>query len=295
MSKVASSLLPVLALHAYPNKKRDDLEVDVARSGGATPIDTQRGKSERWTTWSRLNFRAAAALSGISINSVRKALSALEAHRLLETYQGTRAHDDAGRRVYYRLDRALFPVPNEPHRHFCASLIYSGIWSLLPTASARHLYLILMCCDPVYHEDGFSKFGETTVYPGEPSDFVLEKRWRHPLSDNRLRTLSGIGRDQLREAKQILLTRSLGTEQRSLVRTGDCWQDDDFYARGPYPADKWYGIDPVVPKLWPWSIEDMNRWLEEADVLEAERVKYWPVRERRRVRKIQFMDSQVGF
>ena len=129
----ATSLLPVLALHAFPSRRQDDALLD--------GMDAPPPKSE-WTSWTYLSRRRMAALAGLTKNTVARALEHLTGLGVVETFNPKTRTETGLPKCYYRLSHRLFAQNGEPYSQFSARFIYGGVWAMLPLNSARHLFLI---------------------------------------------------------------------------------------------------------------------------------------------------------
>lgn len=131
----ATSILPILALHSYPEK-------EVEQDG--------------WTEWKELPMRYIAPRAGLNKDTIRGALRDLRAARLLQLRRVL--HDKErglrGRRVLYRLSTTVFPRKGETEVAVLPGLLFAGgSWALLPTPACRHLYVVVACLDPIRNED----------------------------------------------------------------------------------------------------------------------------------------------
>jgi hypothetical protein len=85
---IVTSLLPVLALHTWPD---------------------QSGAEIGWTGWSYLSRRRLAALAGITMDSVAAAYQRLVTLNLMELERRSRARHEGGYKTFFRLAATLYP------------------------------------------------------------------------------------------------------------------------------------------------------------------------------------------
>lgn len=233
-----SSVLPVLAVHTWPGK---------GSRGGAT---SQGG----WTPWTPLSLRRIARLSGINKDSIRPALDALEAAGFAEAETRAGGRHAGGLQLYYRLADRLWPAEGELYSEFAAALLYGGIWAALPTAAARHLYLVLSCLDPIGSEDAYldgiaERFHDESEWSlldpwmdGAVAEeeiqerLLVNRRERAAVSLRELSGLSGLTRNTLLSAREALLDPRFAG--KSLVRMQR--------ASAVLPA--WYAVNRPVPE-----------------------------------------------
>ena len=197
-----------------------------------------------------------ALLSGVCRDTVAAVFDALEHSGLLE-----RRHDAVGRyrnRVGFRLlAESFFPVW-EPSIGACdmfvkfyGNVIYGGLWSLLPTSAARHLFLAFLCADPVHDPRSFAhaitEGYQTERAMTEARRVIMARRQQHALSFSDLVVLTGMTRPVVNNAVKILTTSFVVQGHKArYVRRGQ------QHPRGP----NWYApsrrvmkslsIDPAV-------------------------------------------------
>jgi hypothetical protein len=129
----STCILPILAIHSYPEE-------------GAESPD--------WTNRTYLSRRRIAQLSGLDKDTVKEGIHFLSAKGLLRIWRVRHRNPEMkGYRLYYRLSTKLFKTLEEEGRRIPARLFYGGTWSMIPTAAARHLYVVIACLDPVHNED----------------------------------------------------------------------------------------------------------------------------------------------
>jgi hypothetical protein len=114
----AGALLPVLALHAWPEQD------------GAVP---------GWTGTASLPYRRLARLAGLDKDTVTTALEDLAALELVCVEVERIAHGDMRRRALVRVAGRAFAADGERHVRFPGGFVYGGGWSRLPGAAERHL------------------------------------------------------------------------------------------------------------------------------------------------------------
>ncbi|HEY0015529.1 MAG TPA: hypothetical protein VGC13_04395 [Longimicrobium sp.] len=114
----AGALLPVLALHAWP-------EQDGAVAG--------------WTGTASLPYRRLARLAGLDKDTVTTALGDLAALELVRVEVEQIAPRDVRRRALVRVAAQAFAADGERHVRFPGRFVYGGGWGRLPGAAERHL------------------------------------------------------------------------------------------------------------------------------------------------------------
>lgn len=248
-----ASLLPVLALHTWPDSVR-------TTSGVLTPAfdaTTESGNNaSNWTGWGRLSHRRMCRLAGLSLETVGATLRRLETLGMLQRRPGPRHRYVGGPTTQeYRLQRSLYPNPSmiggitDRYAGIEGNLIYGGLWQAFPTSAARNLLVVLACMDPVLNEGAFAAHLEGCHHPDAESPESLEElRRRNPLSIAELADLSGMTRATTTSALQIVMTpitvRSDGgsPERLHLVVHGPA--DGDAGQRGV----RWFGVDQSVAR-----------------------------------------------
>ena len=175
------SVLPTLAAHARH--------------------DSGKGWSHDFT----LSHRRIAALSGVCRGTVAEAIRRLKIEGLLDRASWpSRARQLGGEHTRYRLSADLFPKGSEKFTQIFASLVYGGVWTTLPL-SARGLYLVLACADPVKSEWSLIDRLEQDHH-SEPECAVEEMRERATLSFSELAHISGQSRRGVINALKVLTT-----------------------------------------------------------------------------------------
>jgi DNA-binding transcriptional ArsR family regulator len=209
-----TSILPVLALHSWPEKrrKRDD-------------------DNPRWTPWTALPVRDIARLGGVLDETARGALDRLAAHGLLEQRHVHRVFQyrlsvECFARRYGRVQRvsstddAFFKLPR--------ILVHGGTWATLRPGE-QQLLLTIAACDPVHDE---AAYRSATALSDPEDDPVASCRASVPLSLTVLQEQSGLSRAAVRRALTAL-------GEAGLIRSG--------------PAERggrWYAVNwPAAPRL----------------------------------------------
>lgn len=294
-----TSLLPVLAMDAYPERRQDDLERDLKRLGRPFPpsdappdrdvaFDQYRSAEAGptdWTKWTFSSRRRMAALAGLTRDTVTTALRALERRESVQLYKGPREAYGGGSKVYYRLKLStFFPFDKaEDFARFPAALLHAGHWMMLPTNAARHLYLVITVLDAVRDENAFlaaaaaereSMMGGTAAEALEDPKFrakVLDKvRRKAPVSIAELERRSGLRHSTLTEARAILTTPILDSSTKAGKRTGIA-----LVRSGETEAGKgvsWYAPDRGAVR-WSWNVDFLNG---PADARDTQRRSLWP-------------------
>lgn len=264
----ATSILPVLAIETWPGKKVDALCVDAERLGRqAAEIEPPSGtKADQWTPWAYISRRQIAAVAGINKDSVRAALAPLVSYGFVQLQKAQARARGGGFKTYFRLRSDLFPEKGAPHVQFSGSLLYGGMWAMLPTNAARHLYLVLSLLDAVRCEHGLAE--QVEPQPDEETlELILQKkREAHPLSIADLTRYSGLRRSTLVEAKKVLLSPMF---KRDGVRLSPVLSGKAREAGGAH----WYAPNrAIVREGWHWSPDVLN----DADAMEQKRLTLWP-------------------
>jgi len=268
---VATSVLPVLAMHVFPGRGED---------------------VERWTEWCYLSRRRIARLAGLDKSTVREGLRALEAEGLLELrYDLHPETERKGFRTKFRLSTRLYPQAGEEKVTFRATLIYGGTWSLLPTSSCRHLYVVLACLDPVRDPDVYQAVALSKLVARvrlKPAQYMAEqlekdpelrkkegdrilarRRAKAPRSLAELAGFSGMRRSTVAEALRVLLLPVPGRVggKRGVPRMS-VRKRKRMARREPLPVlvrkgkvrarkPTWYAPDPAAQR-WAWPPSILN-------------------------------------
>lgn len=219
-----ASILPVLALHAYPTETNPRF----------LPPELPPPDSA-FTPWTYLSTRRFAKLSGLGKDTAWRALRSAGRLGLLE-HQTISCRDSAGgRKTFFRLNRKLFAGVGEEYAAIPGALIYSGTWMILPTPASRHLYLLLAMLDPIYSEQSLREFYESADGLEDTNKQIRkirEIREAHAVSWSTLMRLSGLSRGALREALSVLLTPLFEKGTLPLVSCG-----------GKAGSARWYAIE----------------------------------------------------
>jgi hypothetical protein len=256
-----TSVLPVLALHTWPEK-------DGATAG--------------WTGWTYLSWRRIARLAGMDKDTVTTAITRLRADRLLEIDKRPRAKYEGGYKTYYRLATALYPQGDERYAQIPGSLFYGGAWFMLPSPACRHLYVVIACLDPIADERAYlERIAEKTaggwgifaddedeaIEDDEKREVVIKakilakRRTSEPQSLSDLGRHSGLQRSTVVKALQVLTTPIFGGREIPLILKGEA------APRTP----TWYAPDRRAWD-WYWKSDCLN---SPADA-ERERGRLWP-------------------
>lgn len=306
---VGTSLLPVLALHTWKGKKNMD--------GANAGTESEPG----WTGWTYLSRRRIARLAGVDKDAATGAIRRLAGLGLLQMRRVPRAKYEGGYKTYFRLSTKLYPVEDEePYAEIRGNLIYGGTWSLLPTAAARHLYVVLACLDPIGDEAAFlAKIEEDlgtvqwedldfaedvweTVVAQVPRDLqenhihavwidaikremLSRRRLSNPVSLTELQQLSGLTRGTVIEALQVLTKPIFGNRRDS--NTGAWTPPISLVAKGKADPRRptWYAPDR---RAWTWYWKP--QYLNDPKSAATTQSEYWPELQHRRARVATVLD-----
>jgi hypothetical protein len=247
---IVSSVLPVLCLHTWPGKTQ-----------GA---DERGVETATWTAWTHLSHRRIARLAGVNTEAVGQVFRRLADRALLQsrTVPPPARYGGPPRREY-RLPRALYG-DGSPFVQVFGNLFYGGMWSMLPTPAARHLYLTIACLDPVLNDDAMRRQlsednHDTDIEPGA----LAEVRARKPCSLSALAHASGMRLSTVEEALAVLTT--------PVFDCGD--QNISLVAFGPaaHKGMRWVAPDRRANR-WDWLPEALN----DPRRVEAMRRQMWP-------------------
>ena len=278
---VVPSVLPVLALHTWPGKQ-------YLGEGPAADAPASARDRATWATWHYLSHRRVARLAGVNTETVGKVLDRLETAGLLQRRKLPPPKYVGGPARYeYRLTAALYAAGTglgaralERYAGVNATLFYGGVWHLLPTAAARHLYVTIACLDPVLNEPAMLDYLEDEEFIDRSDPGVLRGiRERSPRSVAELAELSGMTRSTVEEALEVLTTplywvdssKKDGAKDLPLVVTGPA-------AGAPGKNGvRWFAPDRAAAG-WFWSPAVLN------DRVERDRVQkeFWPKLAQRR-------------
>jgi hypothetical protein len=266
-----TSLLPVLALHTWPD---------------------QSGADAGWTAWSYLSRRRLAALAGLNKDSVKVACQRLVSLNLMKMERRPRERHDGGYKTYYRLATTLYPQGDESYAVMPGNLFYGGSWAMLPSAASRHLYLVIAGLDPIGDEQAYLQCiaedldgnwdqradGDdwTITEPAARATAIQTKilaaqRERHPLSIRDLLEYSGLQPSTAVEALHALLVPIFGNCVDE--RTGQRYPPIALLKRGePQPRrPTWYAPDRRTWNWW-WRDEVLNS----PEQCDKARERFWP-------------------
>lgn len=268
---VASSILPVLAVHVFPGRGED---------------------TKTWTEWCYLSRRRIARLAGLDKSTVREGLRALEAAGLLQLrYDLHPEPERKGFRTKFRLSTRIYPQAGEEKVTLRATLIYGGTWSLLPTSGCRHLYVVVACLDPVRDPDVYlsvamSKLmarlrkkparytaehlaNDAGLRKAEGDRILARRRAKAPRSLAELASYSGMQRSTVAEALRVLLLPAPGRVggwrgvPRVSVRKRKRMERTEplpvLVRKGKTEARRptWYAPDPAAQR-WTWPPSILN-------------------------------------
>lgn len=307
---VVTSLLPVLALHTWVGKKNMD--------GSNAGTENEPG----WTGWTYLSRRRIARLAGVDKDAATGAIRRLVGLGLMQIRRVPREKYEGGYKTYYRLAAKLYPTGEEedPYAEISGGLIYGGTWSLLPTAAARHMYVVLACLDQIGDEAAYiarieEDFGSlqwedldfasevwdslSAQAPRDLADAHVYTAWveaikREMLSRRRmanrvslteLQHLTGLHRGTVIEALQVLTKPIFGNTRDA--ETGAWTPPIALIAKGKADPRRptWYAPDRRAGS-WYWKPEYLNNPRYAAEM----RIRYWPELPRRRARMASVLD-----
>jgi hypothetical protein len=201
-----TSVLPVLALHTWPEKE---------------------GAIATWTGPTYLSQRRIARLAGVNKETVAAAIKQLVSYKLMDVKKRPRAKREGGYKIDYRLNIALYPKGDEPYAQLPAAFFYGGTWFMLPSAASRHMYVVIVCLDPIRNEDAYlDKLKEAghgdldwlvdeegyEIEDDQEREAVIEakvlakRRSSEPQSISDLVRFSGLQRSTVVEALRVLTT-----------------------------------------------------------------------------------------
>jgi hypothetical protein len=264
-----TSVLPVLALHTWPEKD---------------------GATARWTGWTYLSRRRIARLAGVDKDTVTTAIKSLRAHPLLEIDKRPRAKYEGGYKTYYRLTTSLYPQGDERYAQIPGSLFSGGSWFMLPSPACRHLYVVIACLDPIADEraylehiaektdEGWGLFADDedeAIEDDEKREVVIKakilakRRASEPQSLSDLGRHSGLQRSTVVKALQVLTTPIFGGREIDGVQ----YPPIPLILKGEAPPriPTWYAPDRCA-WVWHWTSECLN---SPADAEKARR-RLWP-------------------
>jgi hypothetical protein len=311
---IVTSLLPVLALHTWLDKK----DMDGANAG----TDSEPG----WTGWTYLSRRRIARLAGVDKDAATQAVRRLVGLGLLQIRRVPRAKYEGGYKTFYRLAAELYPRPEgeDPYAEIPGNLIYGGVWSLLPTAAARHMFSVLACLDQIGDETAYlakieEDFGAVqweeldfapevweTLSAQAPRDLpeqhfytawtaaikremLSRRRMASPVSLTELQHLTGLTRGTVIEALQVLTKPIFGNVRDAT--TGHWTPPIALVAKGRASPRRptWYVPDRRA-WTWYWKPEYLNDSRRAANI----RKERWPELPPRRARVTSVLDRLSG-
>jgi hypothetical protein len=213
----ATSILPVLALHSWPEG---------------------RGKGE-WSRWTFIGRRRLAGLAGVDAKTATAGLSELQAAGLLESKREPQPGGRGGYRTQVRLHARLYARKGEESGRIHGMLVGGGTWAMLPTPAARHLYVIIAAMDAIGDEAAYCNAILEDCDTGnapwlelweetEGDEDEMRRRWldreraRWPMSISQLERWSGTSRRGVINTIPLLLAPVFDRRTLPLVRRGDC-------------------------------------------------------------------------
>ena len=264
-----TSVLPVLALHTWPEKE---------------------GAIAQWTGPSYLSQRRIARLAGVNKETVATAIDRLVSMKVMKVEKRPRGQYEGGYETHYRLHIALYPKGDEPYAQLPASLFYGGTWFMLPSAAGRHLYVVIACLDPVRNEDaylnplkdvgdgnldGFGDEEDNDIEDDEERQATIaaklraKRRSSEPQSISDLVRFAGLQRSTVVEVLRVLTTPIFGSREINGVK----YPSIPLVRKGEAPprTPTWYAPDRRAWR-WHWKADVLN---SPADV-EKERWRLWP-------------------
>jgi hypothetical protein len=244
-----TSVLPVLALHTWPEKE---------------------GAVSGWTGPSYLSRRRIARLAGVNKETVAAAIHRLVSEELITVTRCPRAKYEGGYEIHYRLHTSLYPKGDEPYAQLPGTLFYGGIWYMLPSAAAPHLYVVITCLDPIRNEEAYLEALKETGsgdldWLGDEEDneikddkereaaieakVLAKRRSSEPVSISELVRFSGLQRSTVVEALRVLTTPIYGGKPPSipLILKGEA----------PPRTPTWYAPNRRA-RDWYWKADFLN-------------------------------------
>jgi hypothetical protein len=256
---LVTSLLPVLALHTWTGKRYLSLAPE-ARAPG-------------WTTYIHLSHRRIARLAGMNKDSVGSAVARLETRGLLQRRQVAPPPRFGGPpRQEYRLAETLYAMGEDDRwAKLPGNLFYGALWCMLPTPSARHLYVALACLDPVLDEEAMwnKLVGDGLDGPlGDRQHSLGRIRAKNPQSMTELMRVTGMSGSTVEEALDLLRTplfrrKEKGPPDLAMVETCEAERQ----------GMRCYFPSRAAQINWHWTPDTVN----DRKALEAAREQHWPV------------------
>jgi hypothetical protein len=278
-----ASLLPVLALHTWP-ETTTAADAQVKARDGA-PAATE--DDSVWTRWAYISHRRLARLSGMNIETVGASMRRLEMMGLLGRRRRPPQRHIGGPTTYeFRLATSLYPRSNrmkhgeERYAGIQGCMVYGGLWQLLPSASARNLLIVLACLDPILNADAMNEHLAECHHPDAESGddgALTDLRRRHALSIADLVKYSGMTRSTVTDALNVVTTPIAIAADRSRepVRVVVHGPADEKAGRNGL---RWFGVDHAAAREVDLNEEILNDPEQNAQL----RSSIWPVVGRRR-------------
>jgi hypothetical protein len=241
---IASSILPVLALLAWPDSESD------------------------WTKEVFISLRYLARLAGINKDSARRGMETLEALGLLTVRKVTLF---GHRRLLVSLETSLYATGDERFAKFPAELIFGGGWSLIGSPAARHLLLVILCRQPVLSEEGLTRWMEQR---GKTADNIAKdiasKRRTHALSLGRLSQLSGLARSTVQAGLKTLSNPLPGAAPHSVPILQSGKQVNGKLHLSREGAMRWYALNDKGITANPFFAVDESNKAASTEVSDGE-------------------------
>jgi hypothetical protein len=217
--RTAPSLIPLLALKAFPGKKNP-------------PGLPTTGRN--WTDFALLSHRQIARVCGVHPDSVTKSL------KMLENLKKAKRVKRLGHAQAISLHLSFHVQPHQklPYAEIPGSLLYGGIWASLGSDATRLLYLIIAGLQFVRNEralrayiqreycEAFDQNSDDGLPEGIIYEILREMRQEHPITIAELRQYSGLSEGSIREGLKVLtnpLPNSSTKGRIVLVEKGDNW------------------------------------------------------------------------
>lgn len=248
-----ASLLPVLALHSYPNGPSHD--------EGPGPTSD----ASLYSSWASLSIRRMAKLAGLNKDTAWRALQTLVGigwgeFKTLPVRSGM-----GGKKSWFRLSTKLFASEAELYAHVPGSLIYSGNWMMLPTAASRYLFLTLAALDPIHNEKILLEVlnSDPDSEHEEVEQRIRRMRERNTVSWAELIDVTGFSRTTLRDTLSILTAPVFPDQNPTIpfIRWG-----------GRLKHPRWYAVEKPAIEVWHWKLDVVNN----PNRVAAVRRRAWP-------------------
>jgi hypothetical protein len=222
----ATSILPILAIHNWWTMG-----------------------DGKFTPWRQTpSVRRLAKLAGIDKDSVRAGIRLLARLGLLESGPRVRLAS-GGVEVPYRLSARLFAQRREPFAQFPASMIYGGAWQALPRSAHRHVYLAIMCLDPVANSAAYVRTVRQRAHRSTDAKEAADIRRAakgQSLSD--IATKTGLSVNSVRDSITQLATPLLGIPLIHQPALGSAHDGTALvrFGRARAPSVLWFSPNPTA-------------------------------------------------